>query len=115
LDWIDQYPSCAVDEEFCDWLADHFQSPRPRTRNVIAADPDGMIELVIWNTAFARVMITGETDRIDGMFGGDSATEKIVCYPSSMTQRQAWNMFAFFRSALRENDIVAECVAVPSS
>ncbi|MCA9143972.1 MAG: hypothetical protein KDB05_14340 [Planctomycetales bacterium] len=108
LDWLDDYELLIVDVEFCDWLAELYDSPSTTTNAIVARDNDAHIELYRWNIAFAHPMTTGETDAVDGMFGGDSATSPVTCFPTWMTQRQAWHMWGFFRSSIRDDNIVVE-------
>lgn len=78
------------------------------TDNVIAIDRDADSTLYRWNLSFAHAMTTGETDAFDGMIGGDSPTDLIACFDTWMTQRQASHMWTFFRSSIRDDQIVVE-------
>ncbi|MDV6030209.1 MAG: hypothetical protein F9B45_08895 [Phycisphaera sp. RhM] len=110
LDWIDEYESTTVDIGFCNWLAEHYNAPKPKTNDIVARDDDACICLHRWNVGFARTMTSGDSDVFDGMIGGDSATEPVACFETWMTQRQAWQMWEFFRSSILEDRIVVDCV-----
>jgi hypothetical protein len=108
LDWIDNYESMTVDVGCCNWLAEYYSAPTSNTNEIVAWDHDASICLFRWNVSFARTMISGDPDVFDGMIGGDSATELVACFDTWMTQRQAWQLWAFFRSSLRDDHMVVE-------
>lgn len=108
LDWIDDYESTTVDREFCGWLADYYNLHSPFTNELVAADLDANICLYRWNASFANAVTGGDPDAFDGMIGGDSSHESVACYDTWMTQRQAWQMWAFFRSSIRDGDVIVE-------
>jgi hypothetical protein len=108
LDWIDDHESITVDVDFCNWLAEHYNAPTPKTNEIVAKDHDASICLYRWNVSFACTMTSGDPDMFDGMIGGDSATELVACFETWMTQRQAWHLWAFFRSSIRDDNMVVE-------
>jgi len=108
LDWIDDHESLTVDAGFCAWLAERFDSPSPVTNEIVATDRDANVSLYRWNIAFARSITGGDPDVFDGLIGGDSANGLVACFDTWMTQRQAWQMWSFFRSSIREGSIVVE-------
>jgi hypothetical protein len=97
-----------VDADFCTWLAERYNSPSPKTDEIVATDYDANVSLYRWNLSSACAMTSGDPDVFDGMIGGDSAAERVACFNTWMTQRQAWHMWAFFRSSIREGSIVAD-------
>ena len=108
LDWIDDYESITVDVDFCNWLAERYQAAPPTTNDLVARDHDARICLYRWNLSFARAICHDDPDMYDGMVGGGSATEPVACFETWMTQRQAWHLWAFFRSAIRDDHVVVE-------
>lgn len=108
LDWIDDYESITIDVDFCIWLAERYNAPTPKTNEIVARDRDAGICLYRWNLSFARPITSGDPDAFDGMIGGDSVSELVACFQTWMTQRQAWHLWAFFRSSIRDDNIVVE-------
>lgn len=108
LDWIDDYESTIVDASFCDWLAERYHAPAPQTDEIVASDPDLGIHLCRWNPQFVRAMISHDSDLFGGMIGGDSTSEAVVSFKTWMTQRQAWLMWGFFHSSIRDDYVVVE-------
>ena len=97
-----------VDVAFCNWLAERYNAPTPKTNEIVARDHDAGICLYRWNLSFARRMTNDDSDAFDGMIGGDSATEVVACFETWMTQRQAWHLWLFLRSSVRSYDMVVE-------
>ena len=89
-------------------LAERYNAPTPRTNEIVARDRDVGICLYRWNLSFARPITSGDPDAFDGMIGGDSVSELVACFQTWMTQRQAWHLRAFFRSSIRDDNIVVE-------
>ncbi len=108
LDWIDDYESMTVDVDFCNWLAERYNAPPPKTNEIVAKDRDASICLYRWNMSFARAMSGEDPDVFDGMIGGDSATEPVACFETWMSQRQACHLWEFLRSSIRDDNVVVE-------
>lgn len=94
--------------EFCEWLAEYFDTPTPVSNSIVATDEDAGIRLRRWNHSFARVLCNIDPDVVDGLFGGDSPIDQVTCFPTWMTQRQAWRMAWFSESKMQGGSIVVE-------
>ena len=97
-----------MDREFCVWLAEYYNVRSPFTNDIVASDLDASIYLYRWNMSLANAVTGDDPDVFDGMIGGNSAHDSVACYDTWMTQRQAWQMWSFFRSSIRDGDVVVE-------